>query len=77
MNEYQRASPAFEDSREFKLIDKLVQAFDKGSADAFAEAITDYDRITRIDEWLTTILLRIKKSIPTENSGDEDADDLC
>ena len=55
--------PAFEDSRECKLVMKLIEAHDRSSADSFAEAIAEYDKITRIDEWLTTILLRIKKTI--------------
>lgn len=65
--------PAFEDSRECKLVNKLIEAHDNSSADSFAEAIADYDKITRIDEWLTTILLRIKKTInfqDNEGAGD-------
>ena len=61
--------PAFEDSRECKLVLKLIDAHDKNSPDSFAEAIAEYDKITRIDEWLTTILLRIKKTI-TAAEGD-------
>jgi len=79
MEKYQDISPAFEDSREFKLVNKLLEAFDANSADQFAEAITEYDRITRIDEWLTTILLRIKKSISSEqhDGEDDEENDLC
>lgn len=71
LEKYQGLFPAFGDSRECKLVNKLVQAFDDQSADAFAEAVANYDSISRIDQWLTTILLRIKKSI-----GAEDGDDL-
>nr|CAB3264199.1 alpha-soluble NSF attachment protein-like [Phallusia mammillata] len=63
LEKYQEWMPAFEDSREFKLVNKLIEAHENNSADSFAEVIADYDKITRIDEWLTTILLRIKKSI--------------
>lgn len=55
MDKYEDISPAFEDSREFKLVNKLIEAWDEKSSDEFAEAITDYDRITRIDEWLTVV----------------------
>lgn len=87
MEKYEDISPAFEDSREFKLVNKLIEAWDEKSSDEFAEAISDYDRITRIDEWLTSILLRIKKSISSGEDhgastsgggGDADEDpDLC
>jgi len=63
LEKYQEWLPAFEDSREFKLVDKLIEAHENNSPDAFAEVIADYDKISRIDEWLTTILLRIKKTI--------------
>jgi len=78
MERYMQLSPAFEDSRESKLIGKLIKAFDEGSSDEFAESVAHYDRITRLDEWLTSMLLRIKNLIPREDdqdldSGDEDA----
>ena len=73
LEKYQDWMPAFEDSRECKLLKKLIEAHDNDSADSFAEAIADYDKITRIDEWLTTILLRIKKTI---HGGDDDAPDM-
>ena len=63
--------PAFEDSREFKLVTKLIEAHDNNSPDGFAEAIAEYDKITRIDEWLTTILLRIKKTISSAGGSEE------
>ena len=34
-----------------------------GSSDEFAESVAHYDRITRLDEWLTSMLLRIKNLI--------------
>jgi len=72
LEKYQDWFPAFEDSREYKLVNKLIDAFESGSSDAFAEAIADYDKITRIDEWLTTILLRIKKSIAPSDENEVD-----
>lgn len=71
LEKYQGLFPAFGDSRESKLVDTLISAFEEQSADAFAEAVANYDSISRIDQWLTTILLRIKKSI-----GGDDVDDL-
>jgi len=32
------------------------------NVDGFTEAVKDYDSISRLDQWYTTILLRIKKS---------------
>lgn len=33
------------------------------NVDAFTEAVKDYDSISRLDQWYTTILLRIKKQV--------------
>ena len=33
------------------------------NADGFTEAVKDYDSISRLDQWYTTILLRIKKQV--------------
>nr|XP_002119495.1 alpha-soluble NSF attachment protein-like [Ciona intestinalis] len=73
IEKYEEWMPAFEDSRECKLVKKLIEAYENNSADGFAEAIAEYDKVTRIDEWLTTILLRIKKTIA---GGDEDIDNM-
>lgn len=33
------------------------------NVDEFTEAVKDYDSISRLDQWYTTILLRIKKQV--------------
>ena len=34
--------------------------------EAFTAKVSDYDRLTKLDQWKTTILLRIKKSMDEE-----------
>lgn len=34
--------------------------------------VKEFDSISRLDQWLTTMLLRIKKSIPGDGDGDGD-----
>lgn len=38
-------------------------AIEEGNADSFTDAVKEYDKISRLDQWYTTILLRIKKQI--------------
>lgn len=71
MEKYEGLFPAFSDSRECNLLKKLISTHDDQSADAFAEAVASYDSISRIDQWLTTILLRIKKTIGCEDGIDD------
>ncbi|EDV20331.1 Alpha-soluble NSF attachment protein [Trichoplax sp. H2] len=58
--------PAFQDSRECKLIEKLICAGEEENVDEFTDHIKDYDKISRLDQWTTTLLLRIKKRLGEE-----------
>jgi alpha-soluble NSF attachment protein len=84
LEKYNQQYPAFQDSRECKLIkvsvermkiieksidfiilylffQTLVEHLEEQNIDGFTEAVKDYDSISRLDKWYTTILLRIKK----------------
>ncbi|KAF6212322.1 hypothetical protein GE061_012844 [Apolygus lucorum] len=60
---YNELYPAFQDSRECKLLKVLIDHIEEQNADGFTEAVKDYDSISRLDQWYTTILLRIKKQV--------------
>jgi alpha-soluble NSF attachment protein len=60
--------PAFQDTRECKLLKKINEAFEEENVEAFTEAVKEYDAISRLDQWYTAILLKIKKSM----SGEEE-----
>uniref|UniRef100_A0A8C7MXG9 NSF attachment protein beta n=2 Tax=Oncorhynchus kisutch TaxID=8019 RepID=A0A8C7MXG9_ONCKI len=67
VEKYEEMFPAFSDSRECKLLKKLLDAHEEQNCEAFTEAIKEFDSISRLDQWQTTMLLRIKKTI----QGDE------
>uniref|UniRef100_A0A669DN23 N-ethylmaleimide-sensitive factor attachment protein, beta b n=1 Tax=Oreochromis niloticus TaxID=8128 RepID=A0A669DN23_ORENI len=67
VEKYEEMFPAFSDSRECKLLKKLLEAHEEQNSDAFTEAVKEFDSISRLDQWHTTLLLRIKKTI----QGDE------
>uniref|UniRef100_A0A8V5GSC1 Uncharacterized protein n=1 Tax=Melopsittacus undulatus TaxID=13146 RepID=A0A8V5GSC1_MELUD len=66
MQKYEEMFPAFSDSRECKLLKKLLEAHEEQNVDAYTDAVKEYDSISRLDQWLTTMLLRIKKTIQGE-----------
>lgn len=39
----------------------LVEHLEEQNIDGFTDAVKDYDSISRLDQWYTTMLLRIKK----------------
>lgn len=68
LQKYEEQFPAFADSRECKLLQVLITACEEQNVDSFTDAVRDYDSISRLDQWYTTILLRIKKSIEGDGS---------
>ena len=41
----------------------LIQCIEEQNVDGYTEAVREYDSISRLDQWYTTMLLRIKKNI--------------
>ncbi|NXD01167.1 SNAB protein, partial [Certhia familiaris] len=70
LEKYEEMFPAFTDSRECKLLKKLLEAHEEQNSEAYTEAVKEFDSISRLDQWLTTMLLRIKKTIQGEGDGD-------
>uniref|UniRef100_A0A6I8SUM9 NSF attachment protein alpha n=1 Tax=Xenopus tropicalis TaxID=8364 RepID=A0A6I8SUM9_XENTR len=66
VQKYEEMFPAFSDSRECKLVKKLLDAHEEQNVDSYTDAVKEYDSISRLDQWLTTMLLRIKKTIQGE-----------
>ncbi|XP_003746133.1 alpha-soluble NSF attachment protein [Galendromus occidentalis] len=70
LNKYDEMYPSFADSREYKLIKTLIAKLEDQDLDGFTQAVADYDSISRLDQWYTTMLLRVKKTLQGES-------DLC
>lgn len=68
VQKYEEMFPAFSDSRECKLLKKLLDACEEQNVDAYTDSVKEYDTISRLDQWLTTMLLRIKKTIQDDES---------
>eukprot|EP00096_Caligus_rogercresseyi_P016672 TRINITY_DN946_c0_g1_i4.p1 TRINITY_DN946_c0_g1~~TRINITY_DN946_c0_g1_i4.p1 ORF type:complete len:290 (-),score=96.06 TRINITY_DN946_c0_g1_i4:129-998(-) len=64
---YEEQYPAFADSRESKLIKSLLVHIEDQDIDAFTEEIKKYDSISRLEAWYTTLLLRVKKGLNSED----------
>ncbi|TKR88003.1 hypothetical protein L596_012315 [Steinernema carpocapsae] len=70
LKRYEETSPSFADSREYKLVKDLISALEQQDPEGFTEAVKGYDRISRLDDWHTNLLVKVKRSI----GGDEDDD---
>lgn len=47
----------------FPIFQTLIEHMEEQNADGFTDAVRDYDSISRLDQWFTSILLRIKKQV--------------
>jgi len=72
---FKNADYTFPNSRECQFVEKLVQCFQSLSVEDFATACTEFDRITPLDPWKTSVLLCVKNA--TVGSGAEEEGDLC
>jgi alpha-soluble NSF attachment protein len=53
----------FSATREYQFADALIKAVEAGDEEGYTAAVVEFDRITKLDNWKTAILLKIKKSI--------------
>lgn len=68
MEGYAQADPTFVGTREHKFILSITEAFDAGDAEGYTAAVAEYDRLTKLDNWKTGILLDAKRKINDEQS---------
>ncbi|MCJ1311649.1 vesicular-fusion protein S17 [Agyrium rufum] len=60
---------SFPSTRESQLLHDLTEAVTAGDQEAFADKLFQYDQMSKLDKWKTTILLRVKNSI--EEQGED------
>lgn len=68
LQKYSALDTTFSSTREAKFITVLTDAFEAGDMESFTAAVYEYDQVTKLDNWKTAILLKIKRAIPEEPS---------
>jgi alpha-soluble NSF attachment protein len=63
VEKYRDMDPTFASTREHQLLIDLYEAVEAGDQEVFADKLFQYDQMSKLDKWKTTILLRIKNSI--------------
>ncbi|CAL9098296.1 unnamed protein product [Musa textilis] len=72
LDRYQELDPTFSGTREYKLLADLADSMDEGDVVKFTSALQEYDSMTRLDPWKTTLLLRVKNAIKAKEEEDDD-----
>ena len=66
---YREIDPAFAGTREHALLTDLAEAVKAGDQESFTDKLFQYDSVSKLDKWKTTLLLRVKNAI--EEQGDD------
>ncbi|KAF2262373.1 alpha-soluble NSF attachment protein [Lojkania enalia] len=69
LDKYRDIDPSFTQQREHQLLVDLATAVQEGDQEMFADKLFQYDQLSKLDKWKTTLLLRIKNTI--EETGED------
>ncbi|KAL7424481.1 vesicular-fusion protein S17 [Cryptotrichosporon argae] len=59
----------FPSTREAKFAHELVDACEEADVERFTAAVFQYDQVTKLDNWKTNILLKVKKALEEDEGG--------
>ncbi|KAH8706688.1 alpha-soluble NSF attachment protein [Ilyonectria robusta] len=71
LEKYRDIDPSFATQREHKLLVDLCETIEARSQEDFADRLFQFDQVSKLDKWKTTILVRIKNSIEAAEDDDE------
>lgn len=69
LEKYRELDPSFAAQREHQLLVDLTEAIEAKSQENFSDRLFQFDQVSKLDKWKTTILVRIKNGI--EEADDE------
>ncbi|KAH0713766.1 hypothetical protein KY290_008909 [Solanum tuberosum] len=72
LERYQELDPTFSGTRECKLLVDLEAAIDEEDVAKFTGCLKEYDSMTKLDEWRTTLLLRVKEALKAKELEEDD-----
>ena len=73
---YHQMDPRMEGTRESQLLKGLTTAFVENDVESFMSAIQEYDSVSRLDPWKTSLLVVAKKKLQGEGHVNADEVDL-
>ncbi|KAL1972620.1 hypothetical protein VTN31DRAFT_7034 [Thermomyces dupontii] len=66
LESYKEIDPTWSSTREYLLLADLIQTIEQGDQDAFADKLFQFDQLSKLDKWKTTLFLRIKNNIEAQ-----------
>eukprot|EP00262_Sarcandra_glabra_P003181 TRINITY_DN1371_c0_g2_i1.p1 TRINITY_DN1371_c0_g2~~TRINITY_DN1371_c0_g2_i1.p1 ORF type:complete len:290 (-),score=61.68 TRINITY_DN1371_c0_g2_i1:349-1218(-) len=72
LERYQELDPTFSGTREYKFLADLAAAIDEEDVVKFTDVIKEFDSMTRLDAWKTSLLLRAKNALKAKEVEEDD-----
>ncbi|KAF2141302.1 uncharacterized protein K452DRAFT_288004 [Aplosporella prunicola CBS 121167] len=69
LESYRDLDHTFQSTREHQLIVDLAEAVEAGDQEMYSEKLFQFDQVSKLDKWKTTLLLRVKSGI--EEKGED------
>lgn len=69
LDEFAQKDVTFPSTRESKFAKELVDACDEADIERYTAAVFQYDQVTKLDNWKTNILLRVKKALEEDEGN--------
>ncbi|KAL4378441.1 hypothetical protein GQ457_02G012240 [Hibiscus cannabinus] len=72
LERYQDLDPTFSGTREYRLLADIASAIDEEDVTKFTEVVKEFDSMTPLDSWKTTLLLRVKDRLKAKELEEDD-----
>jgi alpha-soluble NSF attachment protein len=72
LEKYQDLDPTFTGTRECKFLADLASAIDEEDIAKFTDVVKEFDSMTPLDSWKTTMLLRVKEKLKAKELEEDD-----
>ncbi|KAG9448868.1 hypothetical protein H6P81_008833 [Aristolochia fimbriata] len=72
LEKYQDLDPTFSGTREYKFLSDLSSAIDEEDITKFTDVVKEFDSMTRLDAWKTSLLLHAKNTLKAKEDEEDD-----
>ncbi|KAE9587742.1 hypothetical protein Lal_00021992 [Lupinus albus] len=72
LERYQELDPTFSGTREYKFLTDIAAALDEEDIGKFTDVVKEFDSMTPLDSWKTTLLLRVKEKLKAKELEEDD-----
>ncbi|KAG2723996.1 hypothetical protein I3843_02G173800 [Carya illinoinensis] len=72
LERYQELDPTFSGTREYRFLADIAAAIDEEDVVKFTDVVKEFDSMTPLDSWKTTLLLRVKEKLKAKELEEDD-----